>query len=151
MTSIIDDIEDAMAAGDLNCIVTYGRDSMPTVQNVDELISSYGVARILQAEDMTVDSDIVTSSGNLVYDIAAFMICIHNSAKEAVSALHAWFSGIGFETENGEVGIPPGAPWDFETIRIFQWQPAGGLPLRAEQLGDKWVALVAVNILAYKP
>ena len=146
MTTIIDDIEDAMSAGSLNCRVTYGLDV--NAGEVDSLITQYGMARIFQATSLdVVNSDIVVSSGGLLYDVAAFMIVIDNTAKAAVDGLHAWFTGIGFVTENGVLGIPGGAPWSFQDLRIYKWQPAGGLPLRAEKLGDKWVALVAVELL----
>jgi len=145
VTTIIDDIEDAMAAGSLNCRVTYGLDV--TVDDVNSLISTHGVCRIFQATSVDVtDSDIVVSSGGALWDIAAFMICIDNTPKAAVDALHAWFIGLGFETENSVIGVPPQAPWTFQTLQIFKWQPAGGLPLRAEKLGEKWVALVAAEI-----
>lgn len=148
MTTIIDDIEDAMAAGSLNCRVTYGLDV--TVDEVDSLISQYGVARIFQATSLDLNSDIVVSSGGALWDIAALMICIDTTAKAAVESLHAWLVGIGFETENSVIGIPPQAPWAFQSLRIYRWQPAGGLPLRAEKLGDKWVALVACEIQVRK-
>lgn len=150
MTTIIDDIEDAMAAASLNCRVTYGLDV--TVDDVTQMISDYGACRILQATTVdATDSDIVVSSGGALWDVAAFMICIDDTPKAAVSALHAWFTGLGFETENGVIGIPGRAPWTFQTLQIFKWQPAGGLPLRAEKLGEKWVALVAVQIQVRKP
>lgn len=144
MTTIIDGIEDAMAAGSLTCRVTYGLDV--TADDTDRLIAAHGVARIFQATSLEPFSDIVVSSGGLLWDIAAFMIVIASTPKDAVDGLHDWFVGIGFETENGVVGVPPGAPWTFQTLEIHKWQPAGGLPLRAEQLGKHWVALVAAEI-----
>jgi hypothetical protein len=144
VTTIIDDIEDAMIAGSLNCRITYGMD----VDEVEttKLITDYGVARIFQPTSVDPSSEMVVSSGGALWDVAAMMICINTTAKSAVDSLHAWLVGIGFVTENGVVGIPPGAPWTFQTLSIYKWQPAGGLPMRAERLGDKWVALVACEI-----
>ena len=146
--TILDQIETAMAAGSFNCKITYGLD--PSEIEVKGMIEDYGIARIIQPTTVDLQSDIVVSSGGLLWDIAAFMIVIGNSSKAAVDGLHAWFVGIGFETENGVIGIPAQAPWAFQDLRIYRWQPAGGLPVRAEKLGEKWVALVACDIQVRK-
>lgn len=51
-----------------------------------------------------------------VKDLQGIMACAHKSDESTITLLHLALRTLGYVDESGEVGIPPGSPWQYRDL-----------------------------------
>ena len=141
-----DALQDAMVAAGMPVQTSYSEDL--TAEITSGAIIEDGQFLVMQPLPFNYDEEIVSASGADVLNVRADLLAVSAvGAKDAVTKLHAWFEDLGWVTENGILGTPPGAPWTVGNIQIYELEPEGGLPTTALKFGQYWACLVRVNLL----
>lgn len=141
-----DALENAMNAAGLPVQTSYCEDLTGDITS--GAILADGKCLVIQPLPFKYDDEITSSTGANVLRMTADLLAVSDvGAKDAVQTLHDWFTDIGWVTENGILGTPAGAPWLLGTIKIYEWEPEGGLPTTALKFGKYWAAAVRVNLL----
>lgn len=148
MIGIVADIETAMNASAFPATVHYGRPDAEEIQKA--ALDASGVKRYFIVDTMDPKADFVLSGGNL-HSLSCVFAVVSTTRKLAVSYLHDWLVGIGYENENNTIGIPASAPWTFQTLQLFSLDLVGGLTMSAEKLGAYWIAPQVADLVVRKP
>lgn len=141
-----DALENAMNAAGLPVQTSYCEDLTGDITS--GAILADGKCLVIQPLPFNNSDEISSASGADVLSLQADLLAVSDeNAKDAVQTLHDWFTDIGWVTENGILGTPPAAPWLLGAIKIYEWEPEGGLPMTALKFGKYWAAAVRVNLL----
>ena len=141
-----DALQNAMNTAGLPVQTSYSEDLTGDITSGDILANGqFLVIQPLPFRNADEDS---SATGAAVLILQADLLAVSDvGSKDAVQKLHSWFTTIGWVTENGILGTPAGAPWLLGTIKIYEWEPEGGLPMTALKFGKYWAAAVRVNML----
>lgn len=141
-----DALQNAMNAAGIPAQTSYCEDLTSDITS--GAILADGQFLVMQPLPFRYDEEMTSATGADVLNMRADLLAVSNvGAKDAVQKLHQWFEDIGWVTENDILGTPPAAPWTLGSIKIYEWEPEGGLPSTALKFGEYWAAAVRVNLL----
>lgn len=151
MVNDFDRIEEAMNADNFPVTILFAR-KLNEAEVMEKLkaLDDDGVVRYLASAPSDPNDELRKSTGGAVSDTFAFMLSFSKSSRGAILANEEWLKKVGYVTENDVLGIPPRAPYDYSTIKILRWWPAGLIEQFADRFGDSYILEQYVRISLVK-
>ncbi len=147
---IMDAFEEACAAAEVPIEVLYGGDYEDAT--MWEKLAAAGVQRAVIPDREELQSDVEIESGSALFRVPCEFVIVmplkdgETVGKDLVDAMRDFLVELGFVTENGNVGVPPNTPFDFENVRFTGVEFPVGRNLQPEKFGEVWLLSQFVTI-----